>query len=209
VPDRPGSQSTASVTRERILDAAEALFAEKGFAGTTVRDIAGRVGLTPASLYNHFKGKEALYAAVLERGIRPLIDVMEELGAREPTPAATDAMIDAVMAHLRRHPHLPRLIHHEAVAGGAHLARLARDWVVPMLARGLTEMKRTPRSPWTDEEQPLVIAAWIHLILGHFTMAPLFAEVLDEDPLSPSMLEQQTRFLRKLARLIMPTAAVD
>ena len=112
-------------TAARILDAAEALFAQKGFAGTSVRDIAGRVELTAASLYNHFEGKEALYASVLERGIRPLLDVMEELGAREPTADATDAMIDAVMAHLRRHPHLPRLIHHEAVTGGALLARLA------------------------------------------------------------------------------------
>jgi AcrR family transcriptional regulator len=200
--DQPSTQPTSAATRERILDAGEALFAERGFAATTVRDIVGRVGLTAASLYNHFEGKEALYTAVLERGIRPLVDVMEALGTREPTRDATDEMIGAVMDHLRRHPHLPRLIHHEAVAGGAHLARLARDWVVPMLARGLTEMKRSPDSPWEDDEQPLVIAAWIHLILGHFTMAPLFAEVLDEDPLAPPMLERQTRFLRKLARLI-------
>ena len=56
------------ITRDRILDTAEALFAERGFAGTAVRDIAAAVGLTAASLYNHFAGKEALYAAVLERG---------------------------------------------------------------------------------------------------------------------------------------------
>jgi hypothetical protein len=95
------------------------------------------------------------------------------------------------------------------VTGGALLARLARDWVVPLLARGLSEMKRAPDSPWSDEEQPLVIAAWIHLVLGHFTMAPLFAEVLDEDPLAPPMLERQTRFLRKLARLISRDVAAE
>jgi AcrR family transcriptional regulator len=41
-------------TADRILDAAEALFAERGLAGTAVRDIAARTGLNPASLYNHF-----------------------------------------------------------------------------------------------------------------------------------------------------------
>jgi len=45
-------------TRERILDVAERLFAQKGFAGTVVRDIARDTGLTAPSLYNHFDGNE-------------------------------------------------------------------------------------------------------------------------------------------------------
>ena len=48
------------LTRDRILDAAEELFAERGLAGTAVRDISNQVGLTPASLYNHFSGKQSL-----------------------------------------------------------------------------------------------------------------------------------------------------
>ena len=59
-------------TADRILDAAECLFAEHGFAGTAVRDIAARVSLNPASLYNHFPGKQDLYAAVLDRGLPPV-----------------------------------------------------------------------------------------------------------------------------------------
>jgi len=54
------------ITAERILDAAEALFAEHGYAGTTLRDVAERVGIRIPSLYNHFESKDALYAAVLE-----------------------------------------------------------------------------------------------------------------------------------------------
>jgi DNA-binding transcriptional regulator YbjK len=66
MPGPPVPQSASSgapQTRERILDVAEALFAERGFAGTSVRDIAASAGLTAASLYNHFDGKEALYDA--------------------------------------------------------------------------------------------------------------------------------------------------
>src|SRR5262245_4789995 len=69
--------SATPQTRERILDVAEALFAAHGFAGTSMREIAGAADLTAASLYNHFDGKEALYAAVLERGIRPLVSLMQ------------------------------------------------------------------------------------------------------------------------------------
>ena len=65
-PRRKGEETAA-----RILDAAEALFAERGYAGTTLRDVAAAVGIRNPSLYNHFPNKESLYAAVLERGIGP------------------------------------------------------------------------------------------------------------------------------------------
>ena len=54
-------------TADRILDAAEDLFAEKGFSATSLGDVADRVGIRSPSLYNHFRNKEALYQAVLER----------------------------------------------------------------------------------------------------------------------------------------------
>jgi len=204
----PGNAAAPPVTRDRILDEAEALFAERGFAGTSMRDIAQHAGLTAASLYNHFEGKDALYAAVLQRGIRPLVDLMQGLAAREESDDAAVEVLSAVMGHLGRRPHLPRLIHHESLAGGAHLARLARDWVRPMMEHGMAQMKREGDPIWEPDELPLVIASWIHLVLGHFALAPLFQEVFDEDPLSPAMLRRQTDVLRKFARRVMTRPAM-
>jgi AcrR family transcriptional regulator len=196
-------------TRDRILDAAEALFAERGLAGTAVRDIATRVELNPASLYNHFASKEALYEAVLERGLRPLLEVLAGAAQHEQLVGRVE-LIDAVMAHLERTPHLPRLIHHEAVTGGTHLARVARVFIRPLVAQALSMLKRHPgigsgESGWAEDEHPLLIATWLHLIFGHFAMAPLLSEVFDEDALSSESLARQTRFLRKLSlRLLDP-----
>jgi AcrR family transcriptional regulator len=190
-------------SRDRILDSAEALFARDGFSGTSMRDIAGDAGLTAASLYNHFQGKDDLYRAVLERGVRPLVDLMQRLAESDDGQAASEAAIRAVMEHLARRPHLPRLIHHEVVAGGSPIARIARDWVRPLVEQGLAQMKRESPSPWEPEEYALVIANWIHLILGHFALAPLFHDVFDRDPLAPELLERQTRVLMKLARSTM------
>mgnify|MGYP000075216381 CR=1 FL=1 len=53
-------------TKEKILHTALELFSEKGFDGTSMQDIAGRVGLTKAALYRHFAGKEALFDALIE-----------------------------------------------------------------------------------------------------------------------------------------------
>lgn len=52
-------------TRQAILDAALALFAEKGYFGTSLRDVAGAVGVRESALYNYFPGKEALFEALL------------------------------------------------------------------------------------------------------------------------------------------------
>lgn len=213
VSPRPPSRSTAAVgsheTRDRILDEAEALFAGKGFAGTSVRDIAGQVGVTPASLYNHFSGKGALYEAVLERGVRPLLDVMRQASGSEHREDTPGQLIEAVMAHLATRPHLPRLIQHEVVTGGEYLASLAKDWVRPLLEEGLLELEREQRSVWDREEYPLAIAGWIHLVLGHFALAPLMREVFGEDPLSDVGIARQTRFLRKLSAILVDAGGAE
>src|SRR5262245_8828581 len=53
-------------TREKIVAAALDLFSRQGFAGTSMRQIAGAVGIRAASLYNHFPGKEALFSAIVD-----------------------------------------------------------------------------------------------------------------------------------------------
>lgn len=53
-------------TRQAILDAALDLFADKGYFGTSLRDVAGVVGVRESALYNYFAGKDALFDALLE-----------------------------------------------------------------------------------------------------------------------------------------------
>jgi AcrR family transcriptional regulator len=190
-------------SRDRILDAAEELFAQHGLAGAGVREIAQAAGLTPASLYNHFPSKEALYAAVLERGVRPLLELLRQLSARSHPADAMEEIVGAIMEHLARTPDLPRLVQHEACDGGEHLAGLAWQWIQPLIAQGVAEMRRDPDSPWEEAEFPLIITAWLHLVFGYFAMAPLLSEVFKEDLLSQQAIERQTRFFRKLARLMM------
>lgn len=63
-------------TRERILDAALEVFAQNGFDGATMRQIAGKVGVSDPALYAHFKGKQAIFDALMqEAGPGVLISV--------------------------------------------------------------------------------------------------------------------------------------
>ena len=81
-----------SSTRDAILDAAERRFAERGFAGVSVRQITADAGLrNQASLYHHFKNKRAIYEAVLARGIAPIVALVtgEPTGPRPVAPLTT------------------------------------------------------------------------------------------------------------------------
>ena len=190
-------------TRERILDVAERLFAENGLAGTAVRDIAREAGLTAPSLYNHFDGKQALYEAVLARGVQPLFGLLGELTEGQRSEDASVHVIDAVMDHLASHPNIARLIQHESLTGGASLSQIVHGWLGPVVSQALSAMRNNPETAWTEEEQPMAVAAWIHVILGHFAMAPLLQELFEVDPLAPEQIERQKHFLRRFAQMMM------
>ena len=61
--------------REQLLDVGRALFAEKGFDGTSTEEIASRAGVSKPIVYEHFGGKEGLYAVVIDREMQRLLDV--------------------------------------------------------------------------------------------------------------------------------------
>jgi len=64
-------------TRERIIAVAGGLFVERGFAGTSIRDISDALGVTKAALYYHFASKEEILAAIVARPISAIREVVE------------------------------------------------------------------------------------------------------------------------------------
>jgi len=66
------SRMTAKERREQLLDVSRQLFAEKGFEGTSVEEIAARSGVSKPVVYEHFGGKEGMYAVVVDREIQAL-----------------------------------------------------------------------------------------------------------------------------------------
>src|SRR3989304_2945717 len=77
--------------RPAILAAARHLFAERGFAGTSMREIAEAAGVSKAAIYHHFRDKRRLYRELLDEGINTLTAAMRRLPdkgpARAPAPA--------------------------------------------------------------------------------------------------------------------------
>lgn len=185
-------------TATRILDAAESLFAKRGFAGVSVREIAGQVGLNQASIYNHFPSKQALYEAVLERGFRPILDLLAEGQNGMASQDFQDHLLEALVDHLWRTPHLPKLIQREVLDGGEYLERLADHWLKPIYEQGKHAMEATPGSTdWPQGDRPLLILGMYQLIFGHFTSEALFERVVGVEPLSPEMRQTHLAFVKR------------
>jgi TetR/AcrR family transcriptional regulator len=196
-------------TAERILDVAEALFAEHGYAGASLRDVADGVGIRTPSLYNHFAGKEALYAAVLERGLAPIVELLSvpqiQAGSSDPSRIAAE-----VMRLLTRHPNVPRLVLHETASGGQRLTPMLRNWIAPAFERAHEMAASSPAvGSWGPDRIPLLVLAMYHVVVGYFTMAPLYRELRGVDLLTPDALVAQTAFLRELVSRLLPLGAAD
>lgn len=191
-------------TATRILDAAESLFAQRGFAGVSVREIAGQVGLNQASIYNHFPSKQALYEAVLERGFRPIRDLLAEGEHGLQGRDFQDQLLERLVDHLWRMPHLPKLIQREVLDGGEYLERLTDHWLKPIYEQGKQAMEATSDLiAWPEDQRPFLILGLYHLLFGHFTSAALFERVVGAAALSPEMRRTHLAFLKQTSERLL------
>jgi AcrR family transcriptional regulator len=207
-PKRRRPQARGVVTRQRILDAAEELFAQKGYEGTTLRDIARNVGLSNPSLYNHFEDKEALYGAVLQRGIGPVLTrLVEAVEHERDSSDAAPEIIRMAMQALGERPGLARLVQHEVLRGGQRLSPMLLDYMAPVFAAGgRMAASRIEEAGWEEADVPHLVLTMIQAVLGFFSMASLVQELSGQDLLTESSLARQTRFLIELSqRLFSPT----
>ena len=83
----PGGQARGDATRGRLLAAALASFADRGFHGTGTRDIAQRAGMSPSAVYVHYRTKEDLLYALSSAGHRHVRDIVEAAVALHSRPA--------------------------------------------------------------------------------------------------------------------------
>src|SRR5581483_8104431 len=110
----------AAATREALLAAGSALFAEHGYDGVPVAVIAQQAGVNKAMINYHFGGKRKLYRAIVGATFADIVTRVERLAeAPRPAPDVLRELVAAV-AELatERHPHFCTLMLREVVAGG-------------------------------------------------------------------------------------------
>ena len=142
--------------RERILDAAIAVFGERGFAAATTRLVGQRCGVNSALIYYYFENKDTLFAAALQRVVEGFL---EELRARarplQGARARLTFLVDGVLDYYTAHPDRMRLISstlvmHPDLLGHAIRERLRRGDPLPLqvLAEGAAAGELRVRNPF-------------------------------------------------------------
>lgn len=160
-----------AVTREQLLAAAMACFAEQGYGSVTVRDIAARAGLSVGVLYQHFPSKDALLMAGFERSIA---DVRATFAAAVAAPQGDQlaTLIRAAAATVRTHLSFWQLgyaaRHQPAVT--AALGSALTGWTDEIVAV-LTQLLRDAGAP-SPELDALALFAQIDGMCVHFALAP-------------------------------------
>jgi AcrR family transcriptional regulator len=117
----------AAERREIIEQAAAGLFAERGYHGASIDEIARRSGVSPPVVYDHFDSKLDLYRRLLERTRDELLEMWRtSLAGDEATGVRIPRAIDAWAEYVQEHPFAPRQFFHETT-GEPEIAAIHRE----------------------------------------------------------------------------------
>ncbi|MCB9664858.1 MAG: TetR/AcrR family transcriptional regulator [Alphaproteobacteria bacterium] len=189
-------------TRERILEVAIPLFAEHGFAGTSVRMVGQGASVNVATLAYHFDDKEGLYRACIER----LYEDLSALDVPPPGPGV-DPLADFVRtawAYVRSRRTHVRLLHRHLLDRGHHHEAFRTRWMTPLL-HAADPLFDGLRPDLDDTGRRLILFTSMHLLVRFVLDDPAdLADSLqvDLDDLDATMVRWLTHLVR--AQLAVP-----
>jgi AcrR family transcriptional regulator len=135
----PRRRLTAQARRELIEREASELFAERGYAGTTIDAIAAASGVTAPVVYDHFASKLDLHTRLLERHYADLRGVwQEQLQGEEPRRQAIPRAIDAWFAYVEEHPYAWRMLFRDTT--GEADVQAAHEQVIAQSREAITPL---------------------------------------------------------------------
>lgn len=145
--DTPSRSRNAKITKQQILDAAEAAFSRHGLQGTRISEIARSAGVTTAMIHYYFENKEGLYKTVLQRPALEAGDLFEKLGLEIlPPEEALRSFIKAAIVYEALHPHRGMLWFQEASQNKGEYFKLSIEswsktfsYLQDILERGMAE----------------------------------------------------------------------
>jgi AcrR family transcriptional regulator len=142
-PGRPSGVDRRRV-RERLLEAALALFTRHGFDGVSMRRLAREAGATPAMIHYYFGDKHGLFRALLEEVLAPRLDELEALAGKRPVTLAE--FMGVFISMFAEHPWIPPLVFREVVDGPAEVRRRFAQRMAGRFSGKTTRL--TSRAAW-------------------------------------------------------------
>jgi AcrR family transcriptional regulator len=200
-------ESPAS-TKARILGAAERVFADRGFDGSSTREIAAQAGVNISSLHYHWASKETLYLAVFrdvfERLVAHLQATITTLLEREKDRnVVVDKVMSALIDFFDGHPTVPRLLVRRIVDADAEGTGVEREVLVPAWDLFASWLARLDAG-LSDREARLFMLSMFSVLGLYLLDSPVYRSLLGASVHVPAMHEAVRRHVVALVRGAMP-----
>lgn len=169
--------------RERILEAATALFADKGFEGTSTSAVARRASVAQPLVYHHFSSKEGLWRACMDRLLAETALFATLNHALRPDQALL-AALEQFLRYCARHPEVPRIMSREATAQSPRLQYLVESYLKEQYTSVVRGIRLAQEGGYVraDVRAELLLLFLLGAGTHFFDMAPLAQQTLGVDP---------------------------
>jgi AcrR family transcriptional regulator len=189
----------SEVTRERIIKAAERLFAERGYDGTSIRAIVARARVNQAAINYHFDGKDGLYREVLHAAFQALTE--QQLAHAEDLKAMSREAALADFIRRQLHPLLSRdeysrhmrIFNWETVRPTAVFRSLLSEEAAPFMGLATDLVRRF--LPEADNRTVMAAAIWL---VGQCSVFLRNREVLSQPPMDLVIDESAVEWLSQM-----------